>query len=140
MKNGWKIFGIILLIIIVLYVIYYLYKNKSDTNNRISTSISDDGEEKILTYRVPTTMDSDYYSPYWDSLHHIVSEIPCSICRNDAEKRMIFFHDSINAKLGKPIFNMQNWKKYLIEMCALKDKYEKNNWQQIKNGKIHNNK
>ena len=33
--------------------------------------------------------------------------------------------------MRKSIFNMDNWKKYLTQMCELKDKYEKNNWQQI---------
>lgn len=132
MKKSWGVFGIIILLIVIIIIAYYL-REKDSENNIISKSISEDGEEKILTYRVPTTMDSDYYSPYWASLHNICEEIPCSICRNDAKERMIFFHDSINAKLKRPIFNMSLWKKYLTEMCELKDKYEKNNWKQLKN-------
>lgn len=130
MKNNW-ILVIFFLVVIVAIVIYFRNKDNEPTE-RISKSISSDGEEKILTYRLPTSMDSDLYAPYWEALHSITSEIPCSICRKDAEKRMIFFHDSINAKLSKDIYDMANWKKYLTELCDLKDKYEKNDWKQLK--------
>ena len=129
MKYNWILLLFFLLVIVG--IVFYFKNKENNTDEVISKSISPDGEEKILTYRLPTSMDSDLYAPYWGALHSIVSELPCSLCRIDAEKRMVFFHDTINAKIGHPIFDMDNWKKYLTLMCELKDKYEKNNWKQL---------
>lgn len=133
MKNGWKILSFVLIFIIIAYIVYYFYQKKKSENKTVSKRISEDGEWKVLTYRLPTSIDMDISGPeYWKALHNIVDEIPCSLCRNDAIKRMVFFHDSVNAKIGHDIYDMENWKKYLDIMNELRNKYETVNWTQLK--------
>lgn len=121
MKNG-QVFGIIILIILIIIIIYY-YNEKDSTNKVISKKVSEDGEEKILTYRLPTSMDSDVFGPkYWRAIHSMAGEIPCSICRNEWESFTIFGHDYVNWKLKKPIFSETNFDKWLTKLCEIKKK------------------
>lgn len=130
MKNGWKILSIVLIILIVAYLIYFVYQKKKSENKIISKRVSSDGEWKTLTYRVPTSIDMDISGPYfWKILHNVVDEIPCGICRSDAVKRMVFFHDSVNAKLSKPLFDPKIFDEYSTKICEMRDYYKANDWK-----------
>lgn len=124
MKKGW-IWGIIILII-VLIVIYYFNQKQSAPSKRISKSISVDGEDKILTYRLPTSMDTEVFGKhYWGALHNLVENIPCSICRNDAIDLMEGMHNLVNSKLEKPIYKPEKFEKFLANVCEIKAEREK---------------
>ena len=118
MKKG-LVWSIILLIIVIIIIVYY--RNKNSNNNKISKSITNDGTEKILTYRLPTNVDPDVFGPsYWKAIHSFAKEIPCSACRNEWESMMIFSHDAINFRLKKPIFNEENFSKWLNKFSEIK--------------------
>lgn len=113
------------LAVIVIVFIYYYYSTTQEKNKseRISKSIN--GEDKILTYRLPTSLDTEVFGPhYWAALHNIVDEIPCSICRNDAIGLMKGMHDTVNYKLGKPIYDEDNFNKYTEYICKIKTERE----------------
>ena len=130
MKKGW-IWGIVALIIILIIIYYYNQKQKQSETSRMSKTISADGQDKILTYRLPTDLDTDVFGPhYWGALHNLVENIPCSICRNDAIGLMRGMHDVVNVKLDKPVYDKENFDKFLAHICTIKaerDKVEKEN-------------
>lgn len=61
-------------------------------------------------FLLPKNPDPTVFGPkYWEALHKMMGDIPCPICRGFAEKFMIFFHDTINKKLLKPVYNQANY-------------------------------
>lgn len=96
MKNFW-------IVIIVLFVIVagmYLLRNK------------------IVIYSLPRTKDPEKFGPaYWKALHGIAEKIPCPPCRNDGTQLMAFMHDVVNLKLGKKIYNQENYSKWKKIVC-----------------------
>ena len=119
MKINW-ILGLFFLVVIILIIIHF--NNKKDIpSDIISKSISPDGEEKILTYRLPTSMDTDVFGPkFWAAYHNLSEELPCSICRNEWTSFMIFAHDYKNYSLKKKIYNQDNFDKWLTKLCDIK--------------------
>lgn len=117
MKKGW-IWGILVLLVIII-VIYY-YRKQLLGGKAISKSITPDGGEKILTYRLPTDIDPEYFGKYyWAAIHNMASEIPCGSCRYKWETFTKFGHDLVNSRLGKPIFDQKNydeWMDYIAEV------------------------
>ena len=87
----------ITVITILLIIGLYLYsKNK-------------EGEIKKC-FTVPTSPDPQTFGPsYWKAFHSLASDIPCPNCRGFAEKFMIFFHDVVNKKLDKPLYDSENY-------------------------------
>lgn len=117
MKKGW-IVGIILLIIIG-FVIYY---RRNSDKKTIQKRIRQDGSEKIITYRLPTSTDPEYFGPfYWKAIHNLVSEVPCYSCRKDGESLFVFAHDLVNYKLGKKIFDQKNFDLWLEKIYKIRD-------------------
>lgn len=120
---GW---GIVALLIILIIIYYYSQKQKEVGAKRVSKVISEDGQDKILTYRLPTDMDTEVFGPhYWAALHNLVENIPCSICRNDAIGLMRGMHDVVNVKLDKPVYDKENFDKFLAHVCEIKAEREK---------------
>lgn len=124
MRNNWIL--VIFFLVVIIAMIAYFHNKKNDTNEIISKSISPDGEEKILTYRLPTSMDTDVFGPkYWSAIHSMAKEVPCSICRNEWESFTSFGHDFVNFKLDKPLWNEENFSKWLTKLCDIKSEREK---------------
>lgn len=72
-----------------------------------------DAIEKIC-YDLPTSVDTEIFGPkYWEAFHDLAHRIPCTGCREEAESFVRFWHDSVNKKLGKPIFDKQNYQLWL---------------------------
>ena len=123
-KTIW-ILGILFLIIII-WIIYHFHTKHPTPTERISKTFSADGEDKILTYRLPTSMDTEIFGPpFWSAIHSMASEVPCSICRNEWESFTSFGHDYVNFKLNKPIFSEENFSKWLKKLCDIKEEREK---------------
>lgn len=98
----------ILIAIILLLLIYILaIKNKS----RVFGIQMD-------CYSLPDNSDPSIFGPpYWAAFHDLAHKVPCPTCRTFAEKFMVFFHDVVNKKLDKPIYDKQNYddmKQYLL--------------------------
>lgn len=67
-----------------------------------------------VCYALPLNKDPKIFGPhYWSALHSIVERIPCGECRGFAEKFMVFFHDVINDKLSKPLYNSANYQEMI---------------------------
>lgn len=98
MKNIWIWISVILFIILI----YVLYTKRG------------------VCYNLPTNSDPEVFGPYyWKALHDITHRIPCPACRKDGVPLMIFMHDTINYKIGKPFFDLENfkkWQKYISEI------------------------
>lgn len=76
-----------------------------------------------VCYQLPKNMDADVFGKfYWNALHDTVERIPCSICQTEAVSFMSFFHDVVNNKLGKKLYDENNFNKWLERLSELKNK------------------
>lgn len=111
-KKTGKTIAWILLIALVLYIIYRYFGNKNT---------------QVLQYRVPTSVDPSVFGPaYWRSFHSMAGEVPCPSCRGFAEKFMVFFHDMVNLKTGKPLYDVANFNEFTALICQIRD--NNNTW------------
>lgn len=73
-----------------------------------------------VCYKLPTDTDPEVFGPkYWAAIHDISNRIPCPSCRADGKPLFVFAHDIVNAKIGKPLWNKENflkWQKYVSEI------------------------
>ena len=61
-------------------------------------------------------------SKEWKKIHAAVEQIGCETCKDTGKKLMIFAHDIVNAKLGKPIFDKPNFKHHVSQIKCICDK------------------
>ena len=88
----------IVITVVLLIVIFILYRK--NRNN--------------VTYNLPDNKDPNVFGPYyWTALHDITNRIPCPLCKPFGQKFMIFFHDVVNKKLDKPLFDPENYNEML---------------------------
>lgn len=72
----------------------------------------------IITLKLPNSIDTEVFgSKYWEAFHTLADMIPCSLCREDAVKMMVFVHDIVNKKIGHPVFDKQNYDKWIKKLC-----------------------
>lgn len=96
MKNFW----IVVLVLLGLVIGVYLYRNK------------------LVVYSLPRTHDPETFGPnYWKAIHSLVNKVPCPSCREDGKSLFVFAHDVVNKKIGKPIFDQQNYNKWKDHIC-----------------------
>lgn len=67
---------------------------------------------------------------YWSAFHKLANDVPCAKCKGFAEKFMVFFHDTVNLKLGKPIFNQPNFD-YFTQLFSDINAGKVIDWKQI---------
>lgn len=97
MKNQTLI--ILLIILVVAVVVYSMYQK----NKRVETTC----------FELPLSRNPQVFgSQYWKTFHTLAHKVPCVFCREFAEKFMVFFHDVVNMKTGKPIHDQQNFDKF----------------------------
>lgn len=83
-------------------------------------------KEKVC-YMLPKSSDPKVFGPkYWAALHNITERIPCGTCRGFAEKFAIFWHDFTNVKLGKSLYDENNFN-YFTDLIG-KIKANNNTW------------
>ena len=76
--------------------------------------------EKIC-YELPVTPETKVFGPkYWEAFHDLANRIPCGNCRQAGSSFMVFFHDLVNMKLGKPIYNKENFDGWVEKIKNLK--------------------
>lgn len=77
-------------------------------------------DTETVCYKLPNTTDPSKFGPdYWAAFHDLAHRVPCPGCRGFAEKFMVFFHDTVNLKTGKPIQDEQNFKQFTQLYCDL---------------------
>lgn len=107
--------------IVVLGVILIWYINKNKTIDSNGVQLDKD------CYLLPKSVDPLVFGPkYWAAFHDLTHKIPCAGCRDFAEKFMIFFHDFINVKLGKNIYDVQNFND--MSELVMRVKLNNNTW------------
>ena len=52
----------------------------------------------------------------WKEIHAIPKKIDCESCSDHAGKLFTGLHDHVNAGLGKPVYNLTNYKKFVDEI------------------------
>jgi len=68
----------------------------------------------VITLALPRDSDPTVFGPrYWETLHKLVDRIPCPACRNKAVPFMSFFHDVVNKKTEKPLFDPKNYNEHI---------------------------
>lgn len=66
-----------------------------------------------INFRLPTSVDPSVFGPeYWKAFHTLAEKVPCGLCRGFAEKFIVFFHDTVNLKLGKKLHDPENYDKF----------------------------
>jgi hypothetical protein len=121
MKNTW----ILIIAILVVAIIIIYYNNYLEPSvPTISKRLNGDKTLKSITYTLPTVVDPTQFGPYWwSALHDFVSEIPCVACREKAVSFQRYFHDLVNRRLEKPIFDKENfdyWTNYIKDIDVKK--------------------
>lgn len=78
-------------------------------------------------FSLPTTSNTEIFGPaYWKAFHQLAHQVPCSGCRDFAEKFMVFFHDMVNIKLSRPIYDQKNFDE--MSELVMKVKLLNNTW------------
>lgn len=120
MKRG----SIIVILLILIIAGLFFYYRRTLPKKTISKAIVNNGKEKILTYRLPTNPDPDVFgTKFWAAFHNLSQELPCPGCRKEWESFMIFAHDYKNFDLSKKIYAPENFEKWLLKLCQIKDEY-----------------
>lgn len=79
--------------------------------------------KKLITFNLPSDSDPNIFGKeFWSAFHKLAAEIPCESCRGEAEKFVIFWHDSVNLKLGKPLYDEKNFNEVFEKINTLKNK------------------
>ena len=58
----------------------------------------------------------------WQELERTVKKIDCETCRDHALELVSFWHDVVNAGLGKPLFNEKNFNKIYNQIQCVYNK------------------
>lgn len=91
-------------------VIYFKYFYTPDETISIRPRMSYD----IVTLTLPKDSNPAVFGPkYWQSFHRLSENIPCPSCQEKAVPFMKFFHDLVNFKTQKPIFDKDNFNKHI---------------------------
>lgn len=74
----------------------------------------------VITLALPTNSDPAVFGPkYWETFHKLADRIPCPSCRAKAVPFMSFFHDIVNLKTEKPLYDKENFNKHIEAICNL---------------------
>ena len=83
-------------------------------------SVNGRRKNDVVVLSLPNDPDSRIFGPkYWKAYHQLTERIQCSICRSDAVPFMNFFHDYVNRKTRKPIFDKENFNKHIDMISQL---------------------
>lgn len=62
----------------------------------------------------------------WGMLNYVASFIPCGNCAKHAEDMLVFEHDLVNIHKGKPIYDINLFKRYLQDIIDAIKQYDMN--------------
>lgn len=108
---NWKVAFWILLAVAVLGSIILIVKWSNNKKN---------APEQVC-YTLPKDGAPEQWGPkYWTAFHDLAARVPCDGCREEARDFMTFFHDWVNQKTGKPIFDQANYDAWVAKISELK--------------------
>lgn len=109
----------ILPVLIIGIAATYLYMNYVNIPSETVT-ISKRKKYDVITLALPNDSDPSVFGPkYWESFHRLADNIPCPGCRSKAVPFMKFFHDVVNIKTEKPVFDPENFNTHLDYISKL---------------------
>lgn len=80
------------------------------------------GRFDILTFKLPNSHDPDVFgAPTWEARHFLAEWTPCPGCRSEAVSHEKFFHDYVNLKTEKKLYDKQNYDKWVKKICESKE-------------------
>lgn len=98
-------------IIVILGLLFFAYKK--------SKGVPVESLERQC-FDLPTSVDPTVFGPkYWEAFHKLAAEVPCGGCRGFAEKFMVYFHDLVNLKTDKPIFDKATYEYFNKSIAKL---------------------
>lgn len=84
-------------------------------------SVKSRGKYDIVTFKLPSSHAPDKFGPsYWKARHKLAEMTPCPACREEAVSHEIFFHDWVNNKTDKKLFNKENYDEWVKRICENK--------------------
>lgn len=89
-------------------IIIYLY-NKSKKEAAALASANSGGTKRVCFDLPTSSVPADFGPAYWNAFQTIAADIPCEGCRTYAEKFISFFHDVVNRKVGKAVYDQANY-------------------------------
>jgi len=79
-----------------------------------------------VTYDLPKSKDTKVFGPdFWAAFHDLAKRVPCDECRDKAESFMVFFHDMVNVRVGKPVYDEKNFKTWVTYVSNLGEERKK---------------
>jgi len=79
-----------------------------------------------VTYELSNSKDTTTFGPsFWIAFHDLAKRVPCDGCREHAESFMVFFHDLVNVRKGVPIYNKDNYNKWIKRISELAEEKKK---------------
>ncbi len=113
--SAWWILAAVVITLAAVLIFNKFFYIPSETVN-----ISSRRNYDVITLALPKETDPSVFGPkYWESFHKITENIPCPDCRSKAVPFMKFFHDVVNKKTGKPIFDRDNFNNHLDMICKM---------------------
>lgn len=101
---------VVLIVVVVLGLLFLIVKSQEQKTT------------KKMVFVLPTTHYPPAFGPsYWNAIHSLVKEVPCPTCRDYAERFTVFFHDTVNYKLGKPLYDKENFNYFLDLFSKVRD-------------------
>lgn len=83
-------------------------------------------EVALVTYRLPKSKDTKVFGPeYWAAFHDLANRIPCDGCREDTNSFMVFWHDLVNIKTGKKVYDQKNFNEWIKRVDKLVEEKKK---------------
>lgn len=100
---------------------FYLYMEHIYVPDKTVT-VQERPTQDVVTLVLPNSASPAVFGPkYWEAFHTLADRIPCGECRDKGSAFVRFFHDLVNRKLGKPIYDQANfdfWMDFLKKPAA----------------------
>ncbi len=99
MKNwGYLVLGLI----IGLFLAYVYDRNKKRLLSEMQMNDN--------CFLLSNDVDPSVFGPsYWNAFHTLADKVPCPSCQSFATKFISFFHDMVNLKTGKCLYDPANF-------------------------------
>lgn len=91
----------------------------------MSTNI--DISKTKVCYELPNSKDTTVFGPaFWDAFDDLAGRVPCDGCREHAKEFVSFWHDLVNLRTGKPLYDKSNFNKWMTQVNAIQKQRQDN--------------
>lgn len=113
--SPWWLFAVLILGIAAAWIYFrYFYEPAS------TVTINKRPNNNVVLLKLPNSVDTHVFGPkYWEAFHKLADMVPCGQCRSKAVPFIRFFHDVVNQRTEKPIFDRDNYNKHIDFISSL---------------------